>query len=354
MGTTSGTGDSSIETTLEAANPMAEVATELREAPYRFEFFQAMRLLERIQPDRKTVGRFTNPKDEAVRMGSHPSLDFPASQIQSLEWSEDGSAAPKMKVNFLGLVGSQGVLPHWYTTLILERMRARDSTIPEFLDIFHHRLLSFFYQAWEKYRFAVAYERGERDKFSHHLLDLIGLGTQGLQNRQDVDDDACLYFAGLLSQRPRSARALELLISDYFEVPVRVEQMLGSWNRIAPSDECWLGERVTPSEQLGMGALVGDEVWDQQARARICIGPLSLEQYLDFLPDGSAYPALRAMARFFSGGEIDYEVQLILDREEVPRCELGGAGSEAPRLGWVTWMKSKTIDRDPQDTILKL
>jgi len=354
MATTGGPGDPLVENGAGAADRMAEVEAQLREEPFHFEFFQAMRLVERILPERKPVGRFTNPRDEVVRLGAHASLAFPASQIQSLEWVEEGSATPKLRVNFMGLIGPQGILPHWYTTLILERLRGRDSTLAEFLDIFHHRLISFFYQAWEKYRFAIAYERGERDHFSHHLLDLIGLGTAGLQDRQKVDDDACLYFAGLLAQRPRSATALERVIGDYFEVPVRVEQMLGSWNRITQPDECWLGERATFSEQLGMGAIVGDEVWDQQARARICIGPLALEQYLDFLPDGSAYPALRAMARFFSGGEIDYEVELILDREEVPRCELGKLGDEAPRLGWLTWMRSSAMDRDPQETILKL
>jgi len=332
----------------------SEIEPKLRAEPFCFEFFQALRLLERLEPDRKPVGRFTNPADEVARLTSHPSLAFPASQIQSLAWSEDSDAPPRLAVNFMGLTGSQGVLPHWYTSLVLKQLRSGDATLRDFFDLFHHRLLSFFYQAWEKYRFAIAYERGDRDVFSHHVLDLIGLGTKGLEERQAISDDAVLYFAGILGQRPRSATALELVLSEYFEVPVHVEQMLGSWFRIESSDECFLGERVTPSEQLGQGAVVGDQVWDQQARARICIGPLSLAQYLDFLPDGTAFEPLRALVRFFSGDEIDYEVRLILEREEVPRCELGASGEEAPRLGWVTWMKSNPMERDPQDTILYL
>ena len=58
-------------------------------------------------------------------------------------------------------------------------------------------MISLFYQAWEKYRFTIAYERGERDRFSHHLLDLIGLGTPGLQERQSVPDDSLLFYSGL-------------------------------------------------------------------------------------------------------------------------------------------------------------
>lgn len=337
---------------IDSSVDLSEVETRLREEPYRFEFFQAIRLLERIFANRKPLGRFTLASEEVARLGAYPSLEFPASEIQYIDWPED--QAPFMAVNFMGTTGRQGPLPHPYTTLILDRLRAGDRTLRDFLDLFHHRMLSFFYQAWEKYRFAISYERGERDRFSHHLLDLIGLGTAGLQDRLAVPDDAFLFFAGIFGQRPRSAGALEMLLNDYFEVPVEVVQLLGGWFRLDESTECCIGERATPSEQLGLGAVVGDEVWNQQARARIRIGPLDLEQYLEFLPNGSAYEPLRALLRFWTNEEIDFEVQLILRRDKVPGCELGGEGQGMPQLGWVTWMKSLSLDRDPQDTIFNV
>jgi type VI secretion system protein ImpH len=198
----------------------------------------------------------------------------------------------------MGVTGPQGPLPHFYTTLILARLRSGDKTLRDFLDLFHHRLLSFFYQAWEKYRFAISYERGERDRFSHHLLDLIGLGTAGLQERLAVPDDAFLFFAGILGQRPHSAHALELLLNDYFEVPVGSDTV---GRRLVPFGRHYgmLHRRALhSSEQLGLGAVVGDEVWNQQARARIRIGPVALDDYLDFLPNGSAFDPLRALLRF--------------------------------------------------------
>jgi type VI secretion system protein ImpH len=63
---------------------------------------------------------------------------------------------------------------------------------------------------------------------------------------------------------------------------------------------------------------------------------------------------LRAITRLFSGDEIDFEVQLILDRRETPHCELGAEGDTAPLLGFLSWVKSKPIDRDPADTVLQL
>jgi len=320
--------------------------------PFRFDFFQAVRLLERISPERKPVGRFVNPSLEAARFGATPSLNFPASQIQNLTRPEGGP--PFLRVNFMGLTGPTGVLPHAYTELIIERLRAKDRTLRDFLDIFNHRIVSLFYQAWEKYRFTVAYERGDRDRFSHNLLDLIGLGTAGLQDRQQVPDDSFLYYCGLLSMQTRSASAFRAILADYFEVPVEIEQFVGAWYAADSDTQCAVGEERGCSEQLGMGAIVGDEIFDQQSRVRIRLGPLSYAQYRDFLPGGGAWLALQSMTRFFARGEFDVEVQLVLRREEVPACELDGAGEAAPQLGWSTWMKSKEFGRDPDETVLEL
>lgn len=337
---------------LKQAPEPSEIEARLRKEPYAFAFFQAVRLLERLFPEREPVGRFVNPAEEIVHFGAHQSLAFPASEIQSLD-AKPGEPAG-MTVNFLGLTGPLGALPQWYTGLIADRLRANDKGPRDFLDIFNHRFLSLFYQAWEKYRFAVAYERGELDRFSHLLLDLIGMGTGGLQDRQAVPDEAFLFFSGVLAQRPRSAKALESILAEYFQVPVEVQQLLGGWFRLDPATECCLGDRESSSEQLGQGAVAGDEVWDQQARARIKLGPLSMSHYLEFLPNGSAFAPLRALTRFFSNDEIDFDVQLVLDRTEVPPCELGSSGDESPQLGWVSWVRSGPIGRDPEDTILPL
>ncbi len=67
-----------------------------------------------------------------------------------------------------------------------------------------------------------------------------------------------------------------------------------------------------------------------------------MRRYLEFLPTGTAYAPLRALTEFYAGGEIDFELQLILDRRDVPSCELGSEGETAPRLGWLTWARTKT------------
>lgn len=346
MAPASGTSGLSLKSENEA------VEREIRERPHRFEFFQAVRLLQRLLPGRKPVGYFEKFNEEAAQFGAHASLAFPPSQIQAIDWDE--GAPPKLTVNFMGLTGPQGVLPLYYTELVAERIRAGDRGLRDFLDIFNHRLISLFYRAWEKYRFSVTYERGERGRFTHYLRDLIGLGTAGLDNRQMLADDSLLYYAGLLAQKPRSAAALQQILADYFGVPVEIEQFAGAWYRLDEASQCRFEELGGLPDELGGGAVVGNEVWTQESRVRIKLGPLTLPEYLDFLPSGTAFRPLRAMTQFFSNGEIDFEVQLVLRRDSVPPCELGADGDSAPRLGWVTWVKTAAKDADAGDTILAI
>jgi type VI secretion system protein ImpH len=350
VGTESGTVNSDLTNSEHRAN--CEIEDKLRREPHTFDFFQALRLLERFRPDKKAVGQFTHPETEVARFRAHPSLAFPASQIQAAEWPDDGPV--EMTVNFMGLTGPVGVLPNPYTSLIIEREREGDNSLRDFLDIFNHRMISLFYRAWRKYRFDVACERGERDRFSRNLLSLLGLGTERMRDRQTISDDSLIYYSGLLAQRPRSAQALQQILSDYFDVPVAIEQFSGGWYRLDRETQCRLSEENTDSGELGFGAVVGDEMWNQQSRVRIVLGPLSLERYSDFLPDGQSFKPLHSWVRFYSNDEWDFELKLILAREQVPACTLGSLGVSRPQLGWVSWVKSAPFGRDPGDTVLAL
>ncbi|HEY1338055.1 MAG TPA: type VI secretion system baseplate subunit TssG [Bryobacteraceae bacterium] len=323
------------------------IAETLDREPWSFEFFQAVRLLARMS-DKQLVGRYTNPEDEVLRFGANASVAFPASEIQSLDVSEEGPSL--MRVNFMGLTGPLGVLPLAYSAMVIDRIRARDYALRDFLDIFNHRMISLFYGAWEKYRFEIPYERGEKDRFSHHVLGLLGLGTPGLQERQDVSDDSLLFYSGLLSAHARSTTGLRQLLMDFFGVPVEVDQFVGAWYPVELDAQCSVGSAETASEQVGFGAMVGDEVWDQQSRVRIRLGPLTLEQYRDFLPGGEAYRYLKALTKFYAGDEFDMEAQLVLKRRETPDCGLDGE----VQLGWTSWSHLKEMERDPGETVLEL
>jgi type VI secretion system protein ImpH len=337
---------------VEAGVDLSELEAELAGDARSFSFFQAIRLLKRLYRERAVVGGFGDPAREVARFTVPPSISFPASEIQALELRADEPA--QMTVNFMGLTGPLGVLPYYYTLLVADRVAARDRALKDFLDIFHHRIISLFYRAWERSRFAVTYERGERDRATEHLLDLIGLGLSSHQDHMAVRDDVLLFYSGLLAPERRSAIGLEQLLEDYFQVPVEVEQFVGGWYPLSTETQTSVGDETSASSQLGLGAVAGDEIWDQQARVRIRIGPLTREQYDQFLPTGSAYEPLRDLTRFYCDDQFDFEVQLVMAGDEVPGCVVGADEEVALPLGWSTWIRTAPSERDADEAVLRL
>jgi type VI secretion system protein ImpH len=341
----------------------------LFKAAYRFDFFQAVRLLEhRLREQERNlekraheslregrgVGRDLHPRDEAVRFRAHPSLSFPAgtiSEVRRVPLSPDapsGAHPPEMVVTFLGLTGPSGVLPRHYTELMLQRIREKDFALRDFLDLFNHRLISLFYRAWEKYRWPIAWERsqlddpvGELDPATGGLSSLIGLGSPGLRGRLEADDRVFLYYSGHFAHFPRSAIALESLLADHLEMPVRVLQCQGQWLHLDPDDQARMPASLDPegrNNQLGVNLVVGERVWELQSKFRLRVGPLTWRQFRSLMPNGRSLRPLCQITRMYVGPALDFDVQPVLKPEEVPRYQLTSDTEDGPFLGWNTWM----------------
>lgn len=327
----------------------------LFERGYEFEFFQAVRLLARIFAGRKPVGGTAKPHEEFARFRARLSMAFPPSAVHDIEPMRDSSDPVRMTVAFLGLTGTQGVLPFCYTEWMLERKAAKDDTLAAFLDLFNHRLVSFFYRAWEKHRPPVLYElsaaRDQRpDAFTHSLFDFIGMGTEGLRGRMRIQDESLLLYAGLIAQRPHSASALRSILRDYFGVSVEIDQCVGDWYELEEADRCYLSPELERN-QLGESAFLGEQVWNQQGRFRIRVGPLGLNRFLDFLPDGRAMAKLVQLTRYLAGQAMAFDVQVFLRASEVPYCRLDDEGVDAPRLGEMAWLKTREFQTDAGDAV---
>ncbi len=332
---------------------LAPLLSLIRREPTSFDFFQAVRLLERLRPDRSEPGRFVDPASEVVRFTVPASIAFPPAEIHTLDVPDEKPAT--MSVNFIGLTGPQGVLPYEYTLLVAERERARDRSLGAFLDIFNHRIISLFYRAWKKNRAVVCYTDPATDRYSEHLLDLAGQGSAAEHQRLSPLQRTLLFYVGLLGPQARGAVSLERLLEDVFGIPVQVEQFIGGWYPLAAENQCAVGEESDYSTQLGLGVVAGDEVWDQQSRVRIRLGPLSKTAYAEFLPTGSAHALLRWLVRYFSRDAFEFEVQLVLDRDAVTGCTLGPSVPAGQPLGWSTWIRTKpTFSRDPDETVFSL
>ena len=360
----------------------APLVADLIQSPHEFEFFQAVRILERFVleqgPEKyAALGMEIDFHREPLRFRTLASLCFPTGQVSAVReagdatpTSPEGLSAPQthpfeVTVPFTGLTGPAGALPQHYTSLLIERVhqRNKDFAMQEFFDLFNHRIISLFYRAWEKYQFPIGYERSlkddirQNDLFTTSLFSLVGLGSDFLRESFEFDDLTILAYGGLFAQRTRSAVALQQIVSDFSGLPARVEQFVGQWLRLTEDQKSSLPSAAAQfgmNLELGESAIVGDAVWDIQSRLRIVIGPVSWDDFLSLLPDGSRMTSIQQLVRFYIGQHLDFDIQVILDKSQVPPCRLGdGAPSFAPRLGWTTWLESPERIQHADDAVFR-
>ncbi len=345
MGAKSGRDDTSLRG--------AALGKHLYDKISRFEFFQAVRLLRKLHPDRASVGRDSDPGREVVRFRSDFSYAFPTGDIRSLESSEDESP-DEMVVNFLGIAtpASFGSLPVPYVEELRRQERQKNGAMRAFLDLFNHRLVSLFYRAWERSRPDVLCDLGEASAFEAALLALIGAESETALKRLPFDGRDLLARSGLLAMRPASASALCGLVQSLCGIPARVEQFLPSWYEIDREDRTRLGQT---NSRLGDDINLGNEVCLAQSRFRIRLGPMDFATYRHLLPGGQAFDLLASVVRLASGPEFDFDFTLVLHRDAVPRFRLGedgAAGEPNPcRLGWSTWINNDAFERDADDAV---
>jgi type VI secretion system protein ImpH len=388
------------------AKQALSVSQRLFESAPEFDFFQAVSLLEACTPGKKPVGFDSLPNMEAIRFRVLPSNSFPASAIHEIDSPDRETDQSVMTVTFFGLVGLNGALPRHYTDALLRGLREgkgrEKKALLEWLDIFHHRLISLFHRAWAKYRFPIGYARreyldDEPDTFTQAMYSLIGMGMPTLRKRlnvrrapkqtellisnrtgnlqdllqrsceserlagagerlAEISDLALLRYAGLLTQRPRCVANLQRLISDFFRLPVEVHQFQGQWLSLNPRNQTRLGV-AGGATGLGQDAVVGARVWSVESKIRLRLGPLSYQQFSELLPDSSVTPHRKAffllnqLVRLFLGPEIDFDVQLVLHADDVPSTQLTPAEDQGPRLGWNCWLLGEDTKENADDAV---
>ncbi len=324
--------------------------SRLSEEPWSFGFFNAVRLLEAEHPDGPRVGRSRRLKEDFVRFGQLPSLAFAPATLATFG-PEDHLPVPRLRVNFLGLLGPDGPMPIHFSEYVRQReYNERDQTLMQFLDVFHHRMISLHYRAWASSRPTVSRDRKREDLFAGYVAAMLGIQPPAFQDRDHLPDDAKLFFAARLGPGPRTAEGLASIISDYFDVPSRLVEYIGTWIDIPRRHRLRFGRQLG-SAALGKTTIVGKRLFDRQQKIRVVLGPLSWADYQRFLPIHRSFKRLADWIRLYTTLSLDWDVQLILKASEVPATKLG-AGDGTGRLGWTTWLATTPPENDAGDLII--
>jgi type VI secretion system protein ImpH len=361
------------------------IGDRLAERAWEFDFFQAVRLLEWMaweaksqgQPARAPVGEDARPDEELVRFRVPASTGFSSGAVESLRGplasradsplAEREGHIPELTVSFLGLIGASGVLPHHYSTEAIGRLHEKDPALAEFFDIFQHRAVSLFFRAWRKYRLPFELERTLRDRLSKEaepwqddpfavvLRGLVGLSAEAVSRRMHVADETVMYYAGHFTHQPRSALAFERMVGDYFGLPAEIEQFSGRWLTLPPDQRSTMPARDQPRGRncaLGRDTIVGSRVWDVHTKFRIRLGPMPYLRFAEFFPGASGLLELGDLARLYGGPALEFDVQPVLLRDEVPTAQLGEA-KPTTMLGRNAWLAFRHRERDADEAVFR-
>ncbi len=333
--------------------------TQLIEDAPRFDFFQAVRLLQGFDGEGRKVGANAPPDREAVRFRSNATMAFAASDMQAIH-SHGAGHVPRVTVNFLGVAtpASFGSLPPWYAMAARDALRQGRTELPAFFELFDDRLIALMYRAWQKHFLPAEHEAGARGAAYLALLASVGLLTGSLAGRLRCDERVFVEHAANVGRRPMTAAALEDLVVDYFAVPCRIDQCTPVVATLGTDEQLRLG---VGEARLGVDTVLGSRVNLAQSGFRVVLGPLSRDEFRAFQPTTKAFAALVDLVRFGVGAEFDFDVQLVLDRDDVPQLRLELEPDPDTALGWSSWLgirkqsahagdavcSARTVEREP-------
>jgi type VI secretion system protein ImpH len=302
---------------------------------YEFDFSQIVTILEGLDPDTISLGEGANPRQEALRISSRITFSMAASEVQKV--TPHPQKQPQVHINFLGIAGVQGPLPPPFVEVIMDRLRAKDTGIQDFLDIFNHRLASLWYRGRKKVIPGMEKIDPVESPIGRSLLDLIGLFTPELRQQWQVRDRSLLSYAGLLWQKPRSTIGLEQLLQAFFALPVQIKQFVGKWQRVDVWQQTQIGVQEGHYHRLGRDTILGRQSWDQEDGIAIVMGPVSWESFLAFLPGEEDYTLLKNWLSIYCGELLAKRMQILIEPKQIQVLPLG----QGIQLGYTTWLTAR-------------
>lgn len=275
-----------------------------------------------IAAGRDGVGTDTLPRDEIVRFKVPQHLGFPGKALEKVEAPDQADDPYQVYVNFFGLTGPSGVLPRYFSEWVMDNCKQRDYVLRDFLDIFHHRLISLYHRAWEKYQFALQHQRYLRCGLESPIATV-------LQSIAGTADETQMHFCGLFSNPVRNAQSLKQMISLLAGCRVRVNEHIGRWLAISTEEQTRLASRECIEGQharLGLGAVVGSKVWDIGSTVAVELHADDEREVQRLLPGGDLLALLQKTADDYLPLQIKVRWVLIARYRDMPVSRLGSMG----------------------------
>jgi type VI secretion system protein ImpH len=326
---------------------MENVRNSIRKASQRLrngigapDFWGFVRKLENANTSKPRLGYGKNPGEENVRFGQAPYLNFPSTDIaEIIEGGRRASVDAVIIVYFFGLLGVNGPMPLEFTNYVFRRSHNYfDNTWRRFLDIIHHRFLSFYYRAYSANQQAISFDRKDEDPISDIIRSLTGLPPDRgfTERRERIALNSAQHFSLLVKNR----WGLEDLLRRTFKLESEVREFIPTSYDIPPENYAILGREQ--NSRLGVNLQIGRTCISITGKFEIRIGPLAFEDYLKFMSGRNGFALLREAVNLYLDRPLDYSVVFSVLCETIPLAQLGfdleKARWDPPQLGYTCWI----------------
>lgn len=307
-----------------------EIFQELNQLPFfsNMGLFTLLRSLESSYAMCPKIGNEVRFEQNYFRFGQSANLAF---QPQELDKILQKDRYIKVNIKGFGLFGPNGPLPlHISEYTYSKKHHQKEQTFNDFLDMFHHRLISLFYKAWRNAQDVVSLDHHDTWMFSRYIASIAGVADhRDFESNDHLYNQ--LYYSSYFLNKNMPIANLKSMLINYFKVPIEIKENIGQW---LDATEFSTSLSIQNTQTLGEGLLIGDKIFDATQKFRIQIGPLSPDIYLKFLQGKEFAKKLLMWVEQFCRYQYQWDIELIIDKVKIDQKTLG----QGLTLGFTSWI----------------
>lgn len=289
---------------------MSDLIELLKKKSFDFDFFQVVTLLEEYYG---SSGKDRDPLATGrIKFSANPEISFPSCDIPSVK--AHGDWGIELYLSFMGLLGISSPLPHYFTEYGARKNR-ESCALTDFLNVFDHRLYTFFYRAWKKYRPVPTWSQNDQFDIYKRVASLAGLlGNDDASSR----DSALMAYAGLFAGVSHNAAGLAEILTDCFSgVMVTVEQWSPRWAKVSNL------QKLGIDFGLGNEAMLGERIFDRSGKILVVLKLTDKNVFEKYLPGSENISRIKEIVKLFSSQPLAFDIEVRFTPADLIQVVLG-------------------------------
>jgi type VI secretion system protein ImpH len=234
------------------------------------------------------------------------------------------------------MAGIEGSLPSCYVEEYITHNRLSRQAVADFFDIFNGRMYWLRYQFHKKHDLSCITSSLEHSVFGNIGFSLSGFGDRLSVANQSlatalIPEQFKISCHSFFWRSTRSSEGLKIILSSFFDVPVRIQQFIGAFDPADKSLQSAIGTSKYRFNTVGKDLILGNKSWNTMKGINVLVGPLNFEEYIRFLPKSnrldrmvSPLQKMKEIIRAYVPCEIQVQLSFHLDECHVKGTLLNG------------------------------